>query len=138
MRVTTREAPEGVKPSWNGFIPQPLRFDLCPGDEPHEEEIHAMKIMAIVDLARDANMQKVRDEITREVQGSWKLFSSGVLREAYATGAPTRVVFVLEAESVAEADAHLRQLPMVAQGLMQVELIELRPFVNWSMLFAKE
>jgi hypothetical protein len=69
--------------------------------------------------------------------GSWRLFASGFLREAYATGAPTRVVFVLEAESSTAADTQLRKLPLVAQGRMLVELVELRPFVNWSMLFAQ-
>jgi hypothetical protein len=60
-----------------------------------------------------------------------------VLREAYATASPTRVVFVLEAESAAAAEAHLRPLPMVASGLMTIQYVELRPFVNWSALFSR-
>ena len=46
---------------------------------------------------------------------------------------PTRVLFVLEAENAAQADEQLRKLPLVAAGQLTVEL---RPFVNWSMLFA--
>ena len=59
-----------------------------------------------------------------------------MLREAYATAAPTRVVFVLEAEDAAHADNLLRELPLIAAGVFSVELVELRPFVNWSRLFA--
>ena len=70
-------------------------------------------------------------------KGSWALFESGVLREAYATATPTRVVFVLEAEDVARAEQHLRSLPLIATGHLNFELVELRPFVNWSMLFAQ-
>jgi hypothetical protein len=61
----------------------------------------------------------------------------GVLREAYATAVPTRVIFVLEADDVARAEEHLRKLPLIAAGLLHFELVELRPFVNWSMLFAR-
>ena len=65
------------------------------------------------------------------------MFASGVLREAYATATPTRVVFVLEAEDAARAEEHLRKLPLVAAGHFNFEIVELRPFVNWSMLFAQ-
>jgi hypothetical protein len=82
-------------------------------------------------------MERVRAELAKELTGSWSLFASDILREAYATAAPTRVVFVLEVPDVEHARQHLEGLPLVAAGLMQLELIELRPFVNWSMLFAK-
>jgi hypothetical protein len=57
-----------------------------------------MKVLAIIDLAQGASMEKVREEFVNELKGSWHLFESGVLREAYATASPTRVVFVLETE----------------------------------------
>ena len=81
-------------------------------------------------------MESIRAEIKNEIMGSWKLFSSGVLREAYSTATPSRVVFILEADDIARARAHLRELPRVAAGLLSLELMELRPFVNWSMLFS--
>jgi hypothetical protein len=96
-----------------------------------------MKILAIIDVAPGADVAALRSDLPAELRGSWGLFSSGVLREAYATAAPTRVIFVLEATSTEEASAQLRTLPLVASGAMRFELVELRPFVNWSMLFAK-
>jgi hypothetical protein len=96
-----------------------------------------MKILAIIDIAAGADITKIRAELPRELAGSWALFSSGVLREAYATATPTRVVFVLEAEDVARAEAQLQTLPLIAAGLLHFELVELRPFVNWSALFAR-
>jgi hypothetical protein len=94
-----------------------------------------VKILALVDVVRDADMSKVRAGLEEELQGSWELYKSGVLREAYATATPTRVVFVLESESVAEALGHLSKMPLVSLGLMHIELIELKPFTNWSLLF---
>ena len=94
-----------------------------------------MKFLAIVDVAEGADFQRIRSELASELKASWALFASGALREAYATSTPTRVVFVLEAANRAAADAALHTLPLVAAGSFRVEVIELQPFVNWSLLF---
>jgi hypothetical protein len=96
-----------------------------------------MKVLAIIDVAQDARMESVRAELAYEIRGSWHLFETGVLREAYATAVPTRVVFVLEADDAKGAQAQLSKLPMVSGGLVRVEVVELRPFVNWSLLFSR-
>jgi hypothetical protein len=96
-----------------------------------------MKILAIIDVLPGFAMESVQAKLANELKGSWALFASGVLREAYATATPTRVVFVLEAEDVAHAEQHLRKLPLIAAGHLNFELVEPRPFVNWSMLFAQ-
>ena len=95
-----------------------------------------MKILAIIDVAPGTQMESVRAKLANELKGSWALFASSVLREAYATATPTRVVFVLEAEGAVHAEEHLRKLPLVAAGHLNFELVELRPFVNWSILFS--
>jgi hypothetical protein len=68
-----------------------------------------MKILAIIDVAPDARMESIRNELASEIKESWALFASGMLREAYATAAPSRVVFVLEADDVSSAEEHLRK-----------------------------
>ncbi len=94
-----------------------------------------MKVLALIDVAPGADIAKIRAELADELKGSWSLFSAGVLREAYATENPARVVFVLEAADREAARAALDTLPLVAAGAFAVELVELRPFVNWSLLF---
>lgn len=94
-----------------------------------------MKALAIIDVAPGTSIDAMRTELAHELKVSWALFTSGILREAYATASPTRVVFVLEATDLAGAADHLRTLPLIAAGQFRVELIELRPFANWSLLF---
>ncbi len=95
-----------------------------------------MKVLALVDVRAGTDVQHVVAALHDELLGTWQLFASDVLREAYATASPARVVFVLEVESAAGAAEHLGKLPLIAAGLLEVELVELRPFVNWSRLFA--
>jgi len=96
-----------------------------------------MKCIAIIDLVPGASLEKLRAELSNELRESWKLFAAGTLREAYATEAPTRVVFVLETADAASAATDLENLPLIRAGLLSYELIELRPFANWSLLFAR-
>jgi hypothetical protein len=76
-------------------------------------------------------LSSFRSELASELKASWALFAAGVLREAYATATPTRVVFVLEAADRAQADAELRKSPLIAAGHLSFGLIELHPFVKW-------
>ncbi|HEY0801365.1 MAG TPA: hypothetical protein VGD54_11015 [Steroidobacteraceae bacterium] len=96
-----------------------------------------MKVLAILDLAPGVQLETVRAQLEGEIKCSWGLYASGALREVYATAIATRVVFVLESENQSAAEKNLRLLPLVAAGLFKIELIELRPFVNWSRLFAQ-
>lgn len=95
-----------------------------------------MKYLALIDVEDSAALERVQAEISGELIGLWQLFASGVLREAYATSTPTRVVFVLEVDGQVRAEEHLRTLPLIAAGLLHVDLVELQPFVNWARLFA--
>jgi len=95
-----------------------------------------MKVLAIIDVTPNASIEVIRGELKNELREAWRLYGSGLLREAYATDAPTRVVFLLEAQDVTHAEQGLRSLPLIARGLMRASLVELRPFTNWSALFA--
>jgi hypothetical protein len=96
-----------------------------------------MKVLAIVDLSATADRAEVFRRLDEELRESWKLFSANVIREAYATGDPTRVVFVLEANDLSTAETALQQLPLVQMGYFSVAYIELRPFANWARLFVQ-
>ncbi len=73
-----------------------------------------MKVLAILTRRPEASLESVRAELANEIRGSWGLFASGVLREAYATEVPSRVVFVIEADDLAAAERHLAALPLIA------------------------
>jgi hypothetical protein len=95
-----------------------------------------VKILAILTLLPETALETVRAQLANELKGSWTLYASGVLREVYATEDQKKVVFILEAVDAAAARQVLARLPMIAAGMFRMDLAELRPFVNWSMLFA--
>ena len=94
-----------------------------------------MKLLATIELDIASGQPLAHSDLVAELKGSWDLFQRGVLREAYATSSPTKVIFVLEAENAAAATTELERLPLVAAGRFRVQVLELLPFRNWSLLF---
>jgi hypothetical protein len=94
-----------------------------------------MKILAILRPhegtdARSAVMKHAREEL----QALWDLYRSGFVREMYSPGAPGAIL-VLEADSREDAARRLADLPLLANEVMTLELIELHPFGAMQMLF---
>jgi hypothetical protein len=70
-----------------------------------------------------------------ELDALWRLYVSGAVREMYSPGG-LGAVLVLEAESIDAAQALLAELPLVANQIVDFELIGLRPFSAFASLFA--
>jgi hypothetical protein len=94
-----------------------------------------MKILAlereVPGVSDEAFEPHLRDEAAR----AWELHQSGVLRELYFRDDWPGAVLVLECEDVAAAEHVLATLPLVSKGLIQFELIPLRPYPGFARLF---
>ena len=95
-----------------------------------------MKLLAIM---RPRPGVDVAAEVARhaeaELRKAWDLYREGLVRELYSPAGPGAVL-ILEAASAEDGREALRQLPLLANGIMELELIELRPFGALQMLFA--
>jgi predicted aconitase with swiveling domain len=60
---------------------------------------------------------------------------SGVIREIHFREDRSQAVILLEAESTAQGQAVLGQLPLVKAGLIEFEVIGLRPYPGFARLF---
>jgi hypothetical protein len=82
----------------------------------------------------------VRAEVARhadaELRALWELYRDGFVREMYSPAGPGAIL-VVEAESVQEAERRVSQFPLIAAGVMALEVIELRPFAAMEMLFSR-
>jgi hypothetical protein len=90
-------------------------------------------------IMRPRDAVDVRVEVARhadaELRALWELYRDGVVREMYSPGGPGAIL-ILEAESAQDAEQRVSQFPLIASGVMALEVIELRPFAAIEMLFA--
>ncbi len=69
-----------------------------------------------------------------ELRMLWAFYRDGFVREIHSPRGPGAVL-ILEASSVAAAEARLADLPLVENEIIEFELIELRPFTGFERLF---
>jgi hypothetical protein len=94
-----------------------------------------MKVLAVLRPRAGSDPRTAIATFAREeLAALWRLYGSGTVREMYSPGGPGAVL-VLEAESVTSAQAALGDLPLVANDIVDFELIELRPFTAFQALF---
>jgi hypothetical protein len=95
-----------------------------------------MKLLAIM---RPRDGVDVRTGMARHAEAElrvlWELYSEGFVREMYSPGGPGALL-VIEASSIEEAHRALAPLPLLANEIVALELIELRPFSALQMLFS--
>ena len=66
----------------------------------------------------------------------WRLQQEDVIREIYFRADQSCAVLMLECDDLEQARRRLSELPLVAAGLIQFELIPLRPYPGFARLFA--
>lgn len=72
--------------------------------------------------------------VVAELRVLWRMYADGLVREVYSPAGPGAVL-VLEAASPQAAVSALAELPLVAHQLIEFEVVELRPFSAFEVLF---
>lgn len=94
-----------------------------------------MKILCLWHVKPDADLSRVAELLVEEERFAWRLFAQDELREHYESEMPTPAISIVEMESIAAAKARFAELPINKAGFLEPEYFELRPFMNWEVLF---
>ena len=97
-----------------------------------------MKILAIeheIPGGASEDYQRVAGDEARQV---WELVQVEKIREIYFRRDQDRAVILLECRDIEEAQAVLATLPMVKEGLIDFELIPLKPYPGLARLFEND
>ena len=94
-----------------------------------------MNMLAIMRPVQGVDVRaEVATHARAELETLWRLYRDGIVREMYLQ-AKAGAVLILETASLEGARAQLSPLPLIAHGVMSLELLELRPFTALEMLF---
>ena len=96
-----------------------------------------MRILAIERPVAGVTADRFTPEISAaEARRAWELHQAGTIRELYFRADESAAVLMLECSDVDEARRTLAQLPLVAAGLIDFELLPLRAYPGFARLFA--
>ena len=94
-----------------------------------------MKILALESERPGATPQQFQQYAQVEARKVWDLQQAGIIREAYFRADRNEAVLVLECDDGAAARETLSTLPFVQAGLIVFELIPLRAYPGFELLF---
>ena len=95
-----------------------------------------MKILAIGKDKPGTIKEQFAPHLEAESRRVWELIQSGTLREIYFHQDRNDAYLVLECENVEAARAATDSLPLAEEGLIDFEIIPLRPYAGLERLFA--
>jgi muconolactone delta-isomerase len=84
-----------------------------------------MKILALLTPKQDSTPGDFERHIVQEEQAVWAAYANGDLREMYFQAEPLAVTLVFEANDKVEVRTILKNFPMVAAQLFDIELVTL-------------
>ena len=94
-----------------------------------------MKIIALEHEIPGASTRQSSLNSKAEAAKVWVLYQIGLVREIFFRHDQTTAVLVLECACLDEARAALSELPLVQAGLINFELIPLKPYSGFARLF---
>lgn len=94
-----------------------------------------MKILALERELVGATKEMFQAHAPAEAAELWRLYQADVIREMYFHAEENTAVLVLEYADAATARRALSTLPFVQQGLIEFDLIPLKPYPGFARLF---
>ena len=95
-----------------------------------------MRIIALEIERSDITPDAFQPHLAAEARAVWKLVQADFIREIYFRADQTTAVLILECDSLAEAHRRLAELPLVAAGLIEFDLLPLVPYPGFERLFS--
>jgi hypothetical protein len=102
-------------------------------DEKNLDWRKRMKVMAIGTL-KSFTPEQQKKYMPTEVPATLKLYLDGKMEQFWLRDANAGVIFLMNVESVAEADALLNAMPLGGAGLLTFELMPIGPLSPLGML----
>jgi N-formylglutamate amidohydrolase len=96
-----------------------------------------MQILVIARVAEGVSVEQVQPHISAEAAAVWHAYAAEMLRTIHYIADMSGAVLLFEAPSMEEVVAALPKFPMIAQGLLNCEVIALKPYVGLASLFAQ-
>lgn len=94
-----------------------------------------MKVLAFEHERPGTTSADFAPHLEAEARAVWQMIQSGTIREIYFREQRDEAVIVLEAATPAAAQRFLAELPLVRNGLIEFEVIGLRPYPGLGRLF---
>lgn len=94
-----------------------------------------MKYLVLLTPAAGKKAEDISPHKVAEIKAVWRAYLAGTLREFYFSPAPPTVTLIYEVPDATALERELNGLPLVEFGLLDYQVIQLGPFLQFQALF---
>ena len=95
-----------------------------------------MKVLAVGHAQSGVGWEHIAPYVGEEARHVWELYESDRVREFYLRADyQPGVVLIFECDDATEAERLVAELPIVGAGLLEFEVVPLRPYAGLRQLF---
>ena len=95
-----------------------------------------MQFLAIARPNKDTSPTEVLPYVKPEAEKVWDYYAADMVRSIHYIADMSGVVLMLEAASLDAAKSLIAELPMAQHGLLNFEILPLKPYTGLDTLFA--
>lgn len=96
-----------------------------------------MKILAIEKELNFTDWTSKTDLLKKESRVVYKYYQEGMIREIYFNES-RNAIMILECDTISIAEEFIKLLPLVREGLITFNLIELKPYTGFNRILKNE
>lgn len=96
-----------------------------------------MQFLMIATIKPGTPKRNVVELIRTEAVAAWKLYASDIVRTIHYKADLSGAVMMMEAETEEEIKNAINTLPMIQDGVLEAEIIPLKPYTAFGKLFEK-
>jgi hypothetical protein len=97
-----------------------------------------MQILAVSKIKEGSTLEKMGPHLADEIKHTLEAYLDGKVRDFWFKVGGMGVVLMLESADEAEAHSIIKELPLVAAGFVDFDLIPLQPLKPLGMLIGRE
>jgi uncharacterized protein YciI len=95
-----------------------------------------MLFLMMARVAQGTSTEQLLPLVKPEAAKIWEYYAADHLRSVYYFADMSGAVLIYDAANLAEAEAAAAALPMAKAGVLQFEIIPLKPYLGFEQLFA--
>lgn len=96
-----------------------------------------MQVLVIARVKPGTPMEQVQPLINLEAAKVWEFYAAAQVRQMYYIADMSGAVMLWEGESVESVTQAVHKLPMAIAGILDCEILPLKPYTGYESLFNK-
>lgn len=96
-----------------------------------------MQVLVIARVKSKIPLEQILPFVSAEADRAWKFYASEQIRQMYYIADMSGAVMLWEGESVESVSQEAQKLPMFKEGILELEILPLKPYTGYASLFAQ-